>query len=135
MDPPAFDTLRPGHAQFVTIFYGPGENPTPSVKIQIIEGRLGMTLADYTKAAVTAQQKAGLKVISQKTRKVSGRDALLVEAAGGPPGRESHVLCYYVLGTDRAIAITCAAGPDQFEALRDRFTACLDSFQLTGENP
>jgi hypothetical protein len=130
IESPDFDALPDGHAQTTALFYGPPDDGfSPNVNIRVVQANAGATLEDYAQASIAGLEKTGLKIVTQKASKVDDHDALLLEAAGNTSGRPTHLLSYSVFGSDRFIVITCTATQKQFDSLRDRFTACLDSFR------
>jgi hypothetical protein len=136
LQPPLFDALPAAKMQDIAAFHGPSSGGfSPNVGIRIAQVKVSGGLEDYTKSTIEGTEKAGCKLVAQKVRDVQGRAAVLLEYAGTIAGKSLHFFSYSVLDTDRLIIITCTATDAQFEGLRDRFTACLDSFQFTGAKP
>jgi hypothetical protein len=136
LEPPAFDALPAGKAQAIALFHGSADAGfAPTLGIRIAQGQASGSVEDYAKSAVEGVTKMGCKVVAQKTGKVQGRDALRLEYAGTVSGRDLHFFSYSVFDADRTIIISATATETQFPAVRDRYTACLDSFRFTADKP
>jgi hypothetical protein len=134
MEPPQFDALPQNKGQQVALFSGPpSDSFAPSVNVLVTQGHVSFDA--IVKASVTGYEQAGFKIISQKPTKIGEHSAQLIEFTGNVNGKEVHDMALLAVSQDRFVVVTCTAAASQFEAVKDRYLACLESFKFTDAKP
>jgi len=113
------------------IFTGPvdeGFAANCNVQLQFIS--IGMD--GFLELSKRQYRQMGLKVEREERRIVSGRPAILLEAAGTMNGRDLRFLQLAVVTEDRIWLLTCTGLKDENDARRSAFMAAVDSFKLIG---
>ncbi len=130
IDMPRFPGSGPKAPGVVLIASGPASGKfAPNVNVMVQATRT--TVKAYSERSVAQMKQLGMKVNSQKTRKVSGRDALELDYEGSINGSPNlRFLSLSVIDKDRVIVVTCTVSPDDFADGEAEYRACIDSLKL-----
>ena len=123
---PGATPTTPGTPLIVT---GPPANgfaPNVNVTIQAT----AITAKAYRDLSVEQFQQLGWKLNSEKSLKVSGRDAIELDYEGTQAGKSLRFLSMAVMDKNRVILLTCSSLSNAFAPLESEFRACLGSFKL-----
>jgi hypothetical protein len=88
---------------------------------------VGLSLRQFTAA--------GLKVLQQSPKKVSGQPAIVWEYSGQLAGHDLQFLALAVYGGDRVWLLTCSALAKTFADYKQAFGEVIDSFAVTKPTP
>ena len=91
------------------------------------ESFIGLSLRQFTAA--------GLKVLRQSSKKVSGQPAVVWEYTGPLADHDLHFLALAVYGGDRVWLLTCSALAKTFADYQQAFGEVIDSFTVTKPKP
>jgi hypothetical protein len=90
-----------------------------------------MSPDDYMDVTKTQVEQRQGKIDSSKSIQVSNHDARLIEYEMASGGRSLHFLSLAVFLDGKVDLVTCTAPAAKFEANRERFQKCVDSFKLS----
>ncbi|MCG3138387.1 MAG: hypothetical protein HJJLKODD_02250 [Phycisphaerae bacterium] len=91
-----------------------------------------VTADQYAQLTRDEFKTAKFSINSERTFKVSGRDALLWDYQGVQDSIDLRFLALAVIDTDKVYLLTAAAPPTEYPKYEAEFKACLESFQLAG---
>ena len=126
LQPPKFAPANAfGTGSAPVLFHGPGKDAAaPACGVSISNS--GMTLLTYRSGTLRYFKSQGITLLSDETRTVSGRPALLWRYASAT----SKALALVVYDEKRLLLVTCLAPPADFAALEPLFLAMIDSFEV-----
>jgi hypothetical protein len=133
---PKFPGANPNSNATAFIVTGPPANGfAPNVNVTI-QG-ISTTLKAYRDLSVAQFDQLGLKVNSEKERKVSGREAIEFDYEGKLPQADKafRFLALAVVEKERIVLVTCTATPQTFPAVEAEFHACIDSMKFPEASP
>ncbi|MHB1562370.1 MAG: hypothetical protein ACYC61_33435 [Isosphaeraceae bacterium] len=127
---PKFPGSAPNAQGVVLIASGPSTGKfSPNVNV-MVQG-VKTTARAYTDLSLGQMKQLGMKIHSQKTKKVSGRDAIELDYEGSVNGSpDLRFLSLSMIDKDRVIVVTCTVPPDDFAAGEAEYRACIDSLKL-----
>lgn len=89
-----------------------------------------MTRKQYAELTRSQFEQAGVKVKAERSRQVSGKEAIEWEYENEVQGKSLHFLQLAVMDTDRVFLATCTAPTESFTKHAAEFRASLDSLKL-----
>ena len=98
--------------------------------VGVVVQNVTVTAEQYRKLTLRQFKTAGIKLLSESKKKVSGRDALMFNYEGRMQGQLLRWLALAVIDKDKVFLITCTARKDGFGKLEKRFKDCLTSFKI-----
>lgn len=97
-----------------------------NVQVQFLE----MEFSAYLDMSLKQFDSAGLEVVRNESREVSGREAARLEYSGAMGGEDLHFLALVVGGGDRFWLVTCTAPAKSFDDHRLKFVELIESFEV-----
>ena len=128
IQPPAFPRPEKDSSLQAAMFFAPARDGF-AANLNVMVQEVKMSLDDYAKMSMGQFKQAGIKVVSEARKKVSGRDALLLEYEGRLNNRALKWIALAVADGDRIYLITGTSEPADDAAARE-FKASLESFKL-----
>ena len=108
------------------------ETPTPfASNVNIAIQSISMTLDPYREVTFREFKANGLTVLADTRKKVSKRDALLIEYEETLGSRALHFLALAIIDKKKVYLVTCTTPKTEFKDLEKEFRRCQDSFVLT----
>ena len=133
LDAPRFPGADGKKAGVAISLAGPPTNGFAS-NINVTIQPIATTLQAFTDLSLAQFKQLNLKVNSQKTYKISGKDALEFDYEGTlnvmNNTKKLRFLVVSVIEKDRVLILTCTALPEEFAKAEPEFRACLDSFKV-----
>jgi hypothetical protein len=128
IQPPTFPRAGKDSALQAAMFFAPARNGF-AANLNVMVQQVKMTLDEYCALSKGQFKQAGINVLSEARKKVSGRDAVLWEYEGELQGRAMKWVSLAVAETDCVYLVT-GTSPQEDDAQSKEFKASLESFKL-----
>lgn len=129
IQPPAFAPVEKDSSVQAAMFFAPARNGF-AANLNVMVQQVKMSLDEYSTLSKGQFKQAGLKVLSETRKKISGRDAVLWEYEGELQGRGLRWMALAVADTNRVFLITGTSTQADDDAVAKEFKASLESFKL-----
>ena len=127
--PPAFAKAEKDGAAQTVSFFAPARKGF-ATNLGIIVQMVKMTLDEYCDLSTGQFKQAGLKIVSETRKKVSGKNAVLWEYEGTLQQGELKWIALAVIDTDRVFLITGTTTPAEYAQVEKELRASLDTFAI-----
>lgn len=128
IQPPAYPRAAKDSVLQAAMFFAPAKDGFAS-NLSVMVQEVKMPLEEYCTISKGQFKQAGLKVLAETRKKVSGRDAVLWDYEGELQGRAMKWSSLAVADADRVYLVTGTAPADD-DAFSKEFKASLETFKL-----